>query len=261
MHFIKSLILGSPNDIAHQKFTKFGIGDFPGPQLVIKKSSKRITLISDIDYDDLIFRIFVNAIPNDSQEYEVKGNIVVYAYYSKERDKFNNTVFDISWKNKKLTYVGSVKQVVKKEDLVSLGKIEFPGLYYMLTIKPKPSLSPWSLTTKTRFPKLDKPDEAEEGAKEKLPTYCKAVLSFSDETLQAILDEAVPKLKDRIDPKFKVLKIKNRFVIDELIFPPDKDSISPAELRRQTKRKGKIIQTIYVDGDPQGIQNEYEFVA
>ncbi len=259
MHFIKSLIKGSPNDVAHQKFTKFGIGDFPGPQLVVKKSSKRITLISDIDYDDMIFRIFVNALPDDTQEYEVKGNIVVYAYYSKERSKFDDTVFNISWKNKKLTYVGQVKQVVKKNDLVALANIEFPGLYYMLTIKPKPALSPWSLTTKTRFPKLDKPDEVEEGAKEKLPTYCKAVLAYSDETLDAILDEALPELKDSINRKFKILKIKNRFVVEELIFPPNKDKIPPAELRRKTKRKGKIIQTIVVDSE--SITKEYNFEA
>ncbi|MFX1564345.1 MAG: hypothetical protein ACFFDP_13660, partial [Promethearchaeota archaeon] len=76
--------------------------------------------------------------------------------------------------------------------------------------------------------------------------------------LAKLLEDLVPDFEDDLPTSFSSLRIVNSYLIDELIFPPNKEKLSSAELRQQTKRKGTLIREVQIDEKEHRREHNFE---
>nr|MDO8081746.1 hypothetical protein [Candidatus Freyarchaeota archaeon] len=244
MHFLTRIINNQIDDEIHRRFVKFSTGEFEGPKIEVNVKKKTVGFKASFDYQDFVMEFIIKRVPN--VDCSVKGNIFSSQDFSSELGNLGTKM-----KKSGATYKAAVNTIVSSEKLrelyASIGGKATP----LLSIKP--SSGSWKLAMKANFPK---PMAAE--AKD--PTnFCNGAVEGGEDILQDLIGELAPEFKGEIPLPFKSLSLANAYRIDELVFPENKEKLSPKEVRMQSKRKGNLSRILEVDG--QKFKKEIAFIV
>ena len=247
MHFITKIVNGQHDETLHGHFVKFGKGEFDGPIISIDNKRKTISMSCTFGYEDLLLDAF-NTFLQDG-EYKVSGVILTHKNETEHLSKFNIS----SMRYKAPLYKVKVNTQLTSQQIKELISPMIYKEYLFLTIKALDKRVKDNFKCKTTFPK---PKEQEEGTLPKLD-FAKAVIQNTEDAIEWIVTRVVPEIES--NTKFKKIIVQNRFIINELKLPADREKYSATELRKIAVRVGKVIRKITVDGKE--IEKEYTFEA
>ena len=218
MNFLKEIFCGNPDqDCVHQKFIKYGRGEFEGPVIVIKKSGDSIKINGSYDYADLLVGLILK---NVSGAIKAAGSI-----FSRTEVK---TGLAGKSRKKMVIYTIEIKGELPVQDLFTLYQ-QNKDATFLLDLESGTA----KIKTKKKQPRPGSGTDA---------GFFNASLPAG--MLGALLQEIC---FDSPKKDFKEIKITHIYRINELVIPEDckKD---PARARLCAKRKGTVKRRIEVDG-------------
>jgi len=243
MHFLTKVVTQKIDDAVHRRFIKFSVGEFEGPAISVSVKKDSIRFRAAFDYQDFVLEFIINRVPN--VECSVRGNIFSNQDFSSELEKLG-----VKMKKSGANYKAKINTSVPSEKLREVYKSIGDKSTFLISIKP--NSGSWNLVMGTNFPKPL--------AEVKDPTsFCKGRIEANAEVLQSLVDELAPDFRDVIPLPFKSLNLFNTYRISEIVFPENKEKLTPAEIRVQSKRKGVLSRTLEVD--EQKFKREIEFLA
>lgn len=230
--FIKKIFEDEIDDSVHQQFQKFSRGTFKNKALINAKHSKgRYSISTTSEYANELVRTFADKL--GASKTNVTGVVVSTSDLEGKLD----------YKTKK-QFMG-IKQYIIDAEISGDGIIklceEFPDCFMGLSFK----IGTGELKIKPKAPKSAKPSN-KAGEKPKVD-FCK-IKTEDKEIVNSLIFET---------NDFKFAEIEHDFVIDDLEIPAGVTDLN--EMRKQTKRKGKIVRRINID-DKIRIE-EKDFVA
>ena len=232
--FVKKIFDGkSGNDeLVHLQFQKFSRGYFKDRvMLTAKHSSNKFSVSTTAEYANEFVRILAERL--GSNKTHATGVVV----------STRNLNGELDYQNKK-QFMGVNQYIINKEmsgnEILDLcGK--FPTCFIGLSF----NVDNTELKIKPKAPKSAKPSS--NGDKKLKVDFCK--LKTLD---KEIIDNLI---FDKEAIGFKEIEIKHDFIIDEITMPPDNelkikgiDKNDFAKIRELSKRKGKVVRKIKVDG-------------
>ncbi|HIE34106.1 MAG TPA: hypothetical protein EYP86_03080 [Candidatus Altiarchaeales archaeon] len=224
MNFIKDVFEGrQEQDYIHQKFVRYGRGDFEGPIIEINRSGDKIKVNASYDYVNILVCIIAN---NLEDNVNVKGDII-------SREDFNGVIekLEFPFKNyskKKKQFHAKINSNVETKKLRKLCS-ELKNANLLLDL----SSENCKLKTKKRLPKPGSSLDEK---------FCS--MTVLEEIDNCMLDEIVFGLNIK---NFDAIRIRHRYIIDELRVP-EEYSNNPSLARINAKRIGKILRFVEVDG-------------
>ncbi len=230
INFIKSIAKKQPDERAHRKFIRYSAGDFEKEEFTVKKGSSFVQVKAGFEYLDVILDIMANLIDAPAT---VKGTITTKEKIAPELKEMGIEPKKIF--GKKYTFEAQL-QPEKFRELIS--KYNETAIM-LLNIKSGKR----SLSVKKSAPKPGKLVEGFLSAK------------FIPEDFQAIKEEF---LFDFDVENFKSAVIKHTYIIEGIVIPEEHKN-NPEMARITSKRKGKIIRVIDIDGKQ--IKKEIDFTA
>ena len=218
MNFMKKICEGNPDELAHAKFTRFGVGEFEREEMMIKVSGKKIKVQTGPEYIDVLLRIFAHVVKEDAT---VKGRIIS----TKDvEDRIVENGLEI------------VKKRGKKYDVEGKLSVEaFRGLLENMSdcfLLFKADSGPNKVKTGQSLPKPGK-------LVEKFVTG-----EFDKDSMDMIKDEF---LFD-VDDFKKEAKFKHKYIIDDIAVDESLIETDPKRARLEARRKGKVIRETTIDG-------------
>ncbi|MHA1363550.1 MAG: hypothetical protein ACTSP1_13615 [Candidatus Freyarchaeota archaeon] len=244
MHFLTKIIKNQVDDAVHRRFIKFSTGEFEGPTIKVNVKKSVIDFRASFDYQDFVLEFIINRVPD--VECTAKGNIFSSQDISEELKRFGIKKV----KKSRLVYKAAVRNTLSSKQLRELYASIGGHSTFLLSVQP--ASDSWKISMKANFPKPM--------AEPKDPTsFCKGTIERSEENLQALIEELAPDFMDEVSLPFKSLKLTNVYHIEEIIFPENKEKLTPKEIRAQSKRKGVLSRTLEIDG--QELKKEIEFIA
>ncbi|MEX2705721.1 MAG: hypothetical protein Q6352_010730 [Candidatus Freyrarchaeum guaymaensis] len=244
MHFLTKLIKNQVDDLVHRRFIKFSTGEFEGPTIKVNVKKSVIDFRASFEYQDFVLEFIINRVPD--VECTVKGNIFSSQDIGDELKRFSIKKV----KRSGLVYKAAVKNTLSSEKLREL--LASIGGHSTLLLSVRPTSDSWKISMKANFPKPM--------AEPKDPTsFCRSTIKRTEENLQDLIEELAPDFMDEISLPFKSLKLTNKYHIGEIIFPENKEKLTPKEIRAQSKRKGVLSRTLEIDG--RELKKEIEFIA
>ncbi|MFX1483868.1 MAG: hypothetical protein ACFFCP_11855 [Promethearchaeota archaeon] len=250
MSWVAKIINGNPDEFTHAKLVKYGVGQHPGPRIKLTLTKPSIRFKADIDLEKDILKGYLLGAPSGT--HKVKGQIITYSDLT---SKYSSLNMPLVWKKSKGVFTAKVNDIAPHNDIKALFEIDGPTTFYLLSITPRDGTKPWSVTTKTSFPKGG-PKEEDEEKGEKDPVFTKGALGNTPEVLDFILDTYLPDARDKVGSKTKNIMIRNNIEILEIEIPDDR-GMSFSEKRRLAKKRGKLIRAITIDDAD--LTFEYEF--
>ena len=225
MNFIKDIFEDrQEQEYIHQKFVRYGRGEFEGAVIEITKSGDKIKVNASYDYVNILLCI----IGNNLEGYvNVKGDII-------SREDFREIIEKIefpfkNYSKKKKQFRAKINSNVETKKLRELcSGLKNANLLLDL------SSENCKLKTKKRLPKPGS------SLNEK---FCSA--NLSEDITKDLLDEIVFDLNIE---NFSNIKIRHRYIIDEFHIPEGYKN-NPGLARINAKRIGKILRFIEVDGN------------
>lgn len=230
--FIKKIFDCKIDELVHLQFEKFGRGEYKDRAMILaKKSGNNYSLSTTSEFANELVRMMAEKLGEGKTR--VTGIVVSTRDLSGE----------LNFQDLK-QFMGVKKYILdsdmsKKEILGLCDK--FPKSFIGLSFKAGNS----ELKIKPKMPKSGKPST--KGEKKPKIDFCKLKTDDKNIVKQIIFD---------IDD-FRIAEVRHTFVIDDLIIPKDEED--PKKMREMTKRKGKIIRNMVVDG--KAMKKEVEFVA
>jgi len=229
MNFIREIFEGNPDqEWIHQRFIKYGRGEFSGPYISLKKSKDLLKIRSSADYVNILGMLIAET---SNGNLKVDGSVL-------SREKINTYLETIGLEigksqKKKGIFTYKVKGEVDSRALAELyGKLRDGVL--LLNLNSGDS----NLKVKKKLPKPgSKQDEK----------FCTGVLGLDDRILGEICFDI--NVRD-----FKEIEISHAYRIDEVIIPEDCKDFSLARIL--AKRRGSIKRTVKVDGDVHEAERE-----
>ncbi|MBN2230577.1 MAG: hypothetical protein JW779_13395 [Candidatus Thorarchaeota archaeon] len=256
MSWIAKIVSGTPDEFVHAKLMKYGIGSHPGPRARISLSKPTIKFKADIDQEKMFIKGYTLNAPEGT--HKVKGMIITY---SDRTNEFGKLTMPISWSKSKgkgaPVFKAKIDESAPLKDIKALIEVDDPTTFYLFSLNPKGGAKPWKIATKTSFPKGG-PAEEDEETEGKDPVFSKGALANTPETLEFILDNYLPDLKNKISSKTKDIWIRNNFEITDIVIPTD-SNLSFSEKRRLAKKRGKLIRNVSIDGED--FTTEFDFFA
>jgi hypothetical protein len=256
MSWVSKIINGNPDEFTHARLVKYGIGSHPGPRTKLTLSKASIKFKADLDQEKEILRGYLKGAPAGS--HKVKGMIITYSDRTSQYGQLN---MPLTWQKSKgkgtPVFKAKVDEVAPLDDIKALFELDDPTTFYLLSINPRDGTKPWTIATKTSFPKGG-PKEDEADKDEKDPVFTKGTLGNTPEVLEYLLDALVPDLRDKLSTKTKNIIIRNNFVIEDIEIP-DNPSLSFSEKRRLAKKRGKLIRVVTIDDEDHTL--EYDFLV
>jgi len=223
MNTIKKIFEGKVDELVHNKFTRYGKGEYERFLIEIRKG-KDLKIKTSWDWSNDLFEYIAN---NVKEEVDLTGKIVA------NRDFESEIPCEVSNYSKRgKLFTAEFKTNVSPEILKEMYE-KFKLNFILLKVKS----SKFKMSSGSSLPKP--------GGKIK-ENFCSATLPLE------FLDEFVWEV-----PDFKVLKIRHQFNITEIIVPEEfkKD---PAKARLESRRKGTIKRVIDVDGKEQVKEINFE---
>jgi len=247
-HFTTRIIQNDVDEFTHLIFSRYGRGTFPGPALQLKIQKNKITINASFFYEDFTGAFLAHFLPNNKQ-FKLTGNIFSYRDLSSE---LSDIIPSVSMKKSKNLYKATLQLELPSEKIKRLYSLLGGKCYILVSIKPLRGTLP-KLQTKKSIPKLT--DQIIE-----LKTdFCKAILPNNEEILEVFIEEALPDFREEIKISFKNLDLKNQIVVTDIILPENWRSMPSREVRLKSKRKGKIVRTLMVDGET--LKSEHDFLV
>lgn len=254
MSWCAKIINGKSDEYVHSKLLKYGIGEHPGPRAFLKFSKARITFKADLDMEKVFIKAYLVGVPEGI--HKIKGTVVTYM---DRREETSKLTMPIMWKVSKgkgaTTYKAKLNEAAPLGDIKGLVALDDPTTFFLISVNPKASGSPWKVTTKTSFPKGGPSDDEEA---EKDPVFCKGALENSDAVANYLSAELFPDIADKIGPKTKSVNIRQTIFIEDIEIPDDA-SLSFKEKRKLAKKKGRLVRKISIDDEE--YEKEYQFLA
>ena len=247
-HFITRIIQNDVDELTHLIFSRYGRGTFPGPALQLKTQKNKITINASFLYEDFIGAFLAYFLPSGEQ-FKLTGNIFSYRDLS---SALSSIISSVSMKKSKNLYKATLQLELPSEKIKKLYSLLGGKCYILVSIKPVQGTLP-KLQIKKSIPKLT--DQIVE-----LKTdFCKATLPNNEEILKVFIEEALPDFQEKIKMSFKSLDLKNQLVVTDIILPENWRSMPSREVRLKSKRKGKIVRTLTVDGET--LKTEHDFLV
>lgn len=224
MNFLKEILHGNPDrDYIHQKFVRYGRGEFEGPAITVKKTGNSIKVNGSYDYSNILGWIIAK---NSDQDLKISGSIISRNLTEvslegygikpvKSRKKSGIFTFDING----VFSSGSIKNLY--EDLKD------SAILFDISSEKE------SLKTKKKLPK---PGAKIDGQ------FCSATMDPS-----ALSDINSEILFDTDTTEFNEIEISHRYKIKDLIIPEESKN-DPASARLKAVRKGSIARILNTDG-------------
>jgi hypothetical protein len=119
---------------------------------------------------------------------------------------------------------------------------KYPRAFFALTF----SLSDYELKIKAKAPKSAKPST--KGESDPKAEFC--TIKTTDEKIASEIFFNVP--------SFKEVSIRHTIQIDQIVYPKDFAKMKPEDVREQSKRKGKIIREVIIDGKSEKSEADFE---
>ncbi len=216
--FIKKIFQDKIDEQVHNQFVRFGRGRYGGRAILVLKKGKKIKLSGSFEYSN-DFVLFAS-------DFNVRFSGIIL---SKEKLDFPNE------KKKSNLFVYEVKDLEGKE-IKDIAK----KAYYMLL----DAEGEVDLKIKKRLPKPGKSGEMKIDDK-----FC---------VLEAELDKW-EKIREAFCwdvPECKKCRIEHSYEINELVIPENEKDFEL--MRKKTKRKGKIIRKLKIDGREEIKEKEFE---
>ncbi len=223
MNFIKKIFENKIDEDVHRQFKRFSKGTFENRAVVEMNAGKDVKIKTSFEFTIDFVKYLANTIKGKTH---VTGGIIT------TKDIRNGLGFEIA----NIKQFAGVKTYqidtdISREDLLKVMG-EFPDAVYCLSFSTEYGI----LKTKVKSPKAAKPGKNdEEGAK---ANYC----SFTTKDLNFKKELAFDVKED-----FKKFRAEHTFIIEELVVPKEYQN-DFEKARIYSKRKGKIIRKLYVDG-------------
>lgn len=234
MNFIKKIFDGEIDKWVHLQFQKFSKGEFIGRALIeVKKTGKGGTIKTSSEFANELVRIVASNL--GERKVKITGAIISTSDLKEE----------INYKEIK-QFQGVKRYLIDTEmsgnEIISLIE-KMPKNFFALSFEVEEN----KLKIKPKAPKSGKPKN-----KGGLPKadFC----SLKTNNLEIIKSFVFEK------QDFKKAVINHEFIIESIEIPEElKDSKDFAKIREESKRCGKIIRNINIDGEE--IKREMEFCA
>lgn len=234
MNFIKKIFEGKSDGLVHLQFQKFSRGEFKNRAVVKAKSSGgKYTIFTTSEFANEFVRELAEKLGVGKTK--VTGVVV----------STSDLTGQLNFKGKK--QFQGVKQYIMDDemagkDLTNLLN-KFPKAFFALSF----SVGEDILKIKPKAPKSGKPGTKGEEAPN--PDFCKLITKD-----RAMMESFVFEKKD-----FKEAIINHTFVIEEIVVPESlKKEGDFAKIREESKRKGKILREIEIDGEKTRSERAFE---
>ena len=233
---IKKIFEKNFDEEVHSNFLKFGRGVFKDRFLIEGKrqSSGSWAIKTGPEYVNFLVQ---KCLEKTNGKVKIKGIIVSTADLREE----------ISFEIKKASNFKGVRKIsidteIETSEIKELMK-KYPRFFYALSF----SGENFSIKVKEKAPKSGKPGkESEEGPK---ADFC--TLKTTD---RGIINELFFDVGD-----FEEAKASHEIIVEEIVYPKNYESLKPSEIRELSKRKGKIIRKLLIDGRKK--TSEADFIA
>ena len=232
---IKKIFEGNFDDETHNAFLKFGKGTYPDRYLIqAKKQSKNYSIKTSYEFANYFVRKCLAKLPGSTQ---IKGIISTtlnlgsdeqLGFPVKKRSNFQGVkklIIDAQIEPQKIL------RLIEQYPRVFYG-LSFDGPDFSLKIKPKPPRSGKPGTKNEDKPKAN---------------FC--TLKTNDpEILEELFFDY---------PNFKEISISHTIKIDRIVYPQNVASLTPEQIREQSKRHGFLIRNITADQTQQTKEKEF----
>jgi len=222
MGFVKNIFQGNIDENVHSQFIRFGRGEYEGRALISCHKTSKLKLKSSFEYCNN-FVYFISNLGN----FNFKGTIIC-------KEEVKN--LGPGGKKKGGAFFYEVDDVSSEKIIEIKNKVS----YLLLNCESEKV----KLKMKKKLPKPGKPADKVDNK------FCQ--LEIASDYFQKIKDEFFWDLAD-----FKKIKIKHKFIIKDIVYPKDEKDFE--KIRLLSKRKGKIIREIEVDG--KNLVREADFEA
>lgn len=228
---IKKIFEGVSDDEVHAAFLKFGRGEYSNKYLVeVKKQKDKSVIKTSAEYANF----FVKRCLQGQEKISISGVIISTVDLSKE----------MPFPVEKVSNFQGIRKIqinteVEAKDIISIID-KFPRMFFALSFK----TNSFELKIKPKAPKSGKPGKDSDEVK---IDFC--TLKTTD---NSIVNEVLFGVRD-----FKEVRVEHTLKINEIIYPRD-TSLSPAEIREQSKRKGVVVRKVIVDGNEKVSEADFE---
>jgi len=235
MSTIKKIFYKEIDEEVHSDFLKFGRGEYPDKYLVeCKKQASKWAIKTSAEFANFFVRKCLEKV---SESVMIKGIIVSTLDIEKDCD------FEFEVKKAMGIRKIVVNSEIGKDKILNLME-KYPKVFFALTF----STGNCDLKIKAKAPKSSKPGSKTKDGEGPKADFCS--LKTTDVNL-------VRELLFGVDfNSAKEVKINHTIVIEDVIYP--KDESNPEKVREMSKRKGKIIRKINVDGREEIKEAEFE---
>lgn len=228
MNFLKSIFIGKIEPNCHNKFVRYGKGEYERLLFEITKGKSNIKVKSSFDFANEFVGIIAD---NIKEAASVSGKIIVPGDFQKDISAICEPV---SYSKRGKLYTAEIEAELSPEQIRKIYE-KFSQNFLLLNIKS----AEFSLKVGKSLPKP--------GGKVK-PNFCSATLPLN------LLDEFAWDVKQ----EFSKLIIKHVLNITDIVISPEFRN-DPAKARLEAKRKGRIARIIEIDGKQ--TKKETEFIA
>lgn len=250
MHHIIKILRGIHDDALHRTFLRYGKGDYDGPaaEISITKAGK-IKVKSNYQFQDFFGSILLKLVP--AEFLTVSGIILGYEPLDDAVSSTGITAAPFTRKKRTQLYQTSLSGTYAKNHLISLyeqiGEVAF--LFCTLSAE-----AGWLHKSKIKLPSAQKDMPVKDQLK-----FSRTKIPAGSNFLEELLPLLVPDFEENLPTSFSSLRLVNIYLIDELVFPENREQLSSTELRLKTKRKGRLHRTLIVDD--MDFQREHSFIA
>lgn len=235
--FIKKVFEGINDEEVHSDLLKFGKGTFDKKYLIeAKKTKDQIVVKTGPEFANFLVKKGLEGIDG-----KIKISGVVISTFNL-KDHFSDFVFSPKEELKK--FMGIVQLKINEE--VEARRIlevmeKFPRVFFALSF----SIKDFELKIKPKAPKSPKPSA--KGEKEPTVDFC------------SLKTKDFEKIKDLFFDvnSFNNLSIEHTIIVENIEYPSNFSKMKPEEVREKSKRKGKIIRKVVVDGVEKITEKEF----
>jgi len=228
MNFLKNIFIGKTDASAHDKFVRYGKGEYERLLFEIAKGKNNLKIKSSFDFANDFAGIISENLKDTAN---VSGKII--ASYDFKEDI--SAICEPSAYSKRGRLFTAELSADLSPDMFRRLYEKFSPYFLLLNIKS----NDFSLKVGKSLPKPG-------GAIK--PNFCSATLPLS------LIDEFAWDVKQ----DFSKLEIKHILNITDIVIPPELRN-DPAKARLEAKRKGKIVRIITIDGKES--RKETDFIA
>jgi hypothetical protein len=232
MNFIKKILDKKIDYFVHLQFQKFGKGEFKDrAKIKVKKTKNNFNISTTSEFVNELVENISKKIENKTK---VTGAIISTSDLTGKLDFQDKKQFQGVKKyliNKEMT----------KEEIMKLLD-EFPESFFALSFEAGNT----KLKIKPKAPKSGKPGKKGEKIK---PDFCRIITGDKEIGESFVFEKS----------DFKEAEINHTFIIEELKIPEElKNSEDFEKIRKESKRKGRIIRSSIIDGEERTKEIEFE---